>query len=182
MKILILLANGFEETEAIVPADVLRRAGADVRLVSVESAKEVTGSHGIKVAADALITEADGKGIAALVLPGGGPGTERLAASPEVKGLIELAVKEGAYICAICAAPSVLGRMGLLDGRKFACYPGFEKYMPQAVKTGKRVETDGKFITAECMGVSMEFALKISEILFGTEKREEVEGKINGKS
>lgn len=169
MKALILLAEGFEECEALTPADVLMRAGVEVELVSINDDLLVKGAHGITVKADKLISEISTDGLSVLVLPGGGLGTENLAASFSVNGLVQMAVGMGVYVAAICAAPSVLGRLGLLDGRKIACYPGFEKYMPTANLTGNKVEVDDIFVTAEGMGVSLEFGLKIVELLFGQE-------------
>ncbi len=167
MRVLVLLANGFEECEALVPTDVLRRAGAETLLVSVSGGSSVTGAHGITVETDTVISEVDIEDVSAIILPGGAAGTELLAESFHVKNLIESAVANGIYVAAICAAPSVLGRMGLLDGRSIACYPGFEKHMPAANVTGEKVETDDIFITAAGMGVSLEFGLKITELLFG---------------
>lgn len=174
MKALILLANGFEECEALITADLLLRAGTEVVLASIEDGLEVKGAHGISVMANALVSDVDMADADVLVLPGGADGTEALAASYQVKGLIEKAVNEGKYVAAICAAPSVLGRMGLLDGRNIACYPGFEKYMPAANVTGAKVETDDIFITAEGMGVTMQFALKITELLYGSDMAEKI--------
>lgn len=174
MKALILLANGFEECEALITADVLARAGMEVVLASVESDLEVVGSHGITVKANALVADVTMALADVLVLPGGGDGTEALAGSFRVKGLIEEAVREGKYVAAICAAPSVLGRMGLLDGRNIACYPGYEKYMPAANVTGAKVETDDIFITGEGMGVTLQFALKITELLYGSGMAEKI--------
>ncbi len=168
MKALILLANGFEECEALTPADVLRRAGVDVSLVSIGNELKVTGAHNISVMADVLLSDIDTSAPDVLILPGGLKGTEALGESYQVKALIENSVSAGSYVAAICAAPSILGKMGYLDGRDIACYPGFEKNMEQANRTGEKVEVDDIFITAEGMGVSLEFALKITELLFGT--------------
>lgn len=178
MKALILLANGFEECEALITADVLLRAGTEVVLASIEDGLEVTGAHGITVKANALVADTDMTDTDVLVLPGGADGTEALAASFQVKGLIEKAVSEGKYLAAICAAPSVLGRMGLLEGRNIACYPGFEKYMPSANVTGAKVETDDIFITAEGMGVTLQFALKITELLYGIDIADRIANQI----
>ena len=120
MKVLMLLANGFEESEAIVPADILKRAGAEVQLVSVEDSIQVVSTHGIKLTADCFISEVNGDDMDALILPGGMPGAETLSQSFLVKGLVEKAAEKGIYVAAICAAPFVLGKMGLLDGRKLA--------------------------------------------------------------
>lgn len=167
MKVIVLLANGFEECEALVTADVLMRAGAEVQLVSVEDELTVVGTHGIKVVANALISDINSDDMDALVLPGGMPGAQTLADSYRVRSLIDKAVDMGIYIGAICAAPFILGKMGLLNGRNIACYPGFEQYMPNAIVSGKKVEIDDIFITAQGMGVSLEFGLKIAEMLFG---------------
>lgn len=174
MKVIMLLANGFEESEALVTADVLIRAGANVQLVSVEDGLQLMSTHGIKLTADALISDVNGEDAEALVLPGGMPGAQTLANSFMVKNLIDKAVGRGIYIGAICAAPYVLGQMGLLDGRNIACYPGFEKYMPAANVTGKKVEVDDIFITAQGMGVSLEFGLTLAEKLFGAECAERI--------
>ncbi len=174
MKALILLAGGFEECEALITADVLLRAGADVVLASIEEGLDVVGAHGISVKANIAVSDADMTDTDVLVLPGGADGTEALAASFRVNSLIDTAVNEGKYVAAICAAPSILGRRGLLDGRNIACYPGFERYMPAANLTGNKVETDDIFITAEGMGVTMQFALKITELLFGNDMAEKI--------
>ncbi|MBE6677312.1 MAG: DJ-1/PfpI family protein [Ruminococcaceae bacterium] len=169
MKVVMLLANGFEESEAIVPADILTRAGAEVILVSVEDSLSVESTHGIKLSAQRLLSDISGDDMDALVLPGGMPGAQTLADSFPVKELVQKAVDKGVYVAAICAAPFVLGQMGLLDGRNIACYPGFEKYMPEANVTGEKVEVDDIFITAQGMGVSLEFGLKIAEMLVGAD-------------
>ncbi len=169
MKVVMLLANGFEESEAIVPADILTRAGAEVILVSVEDSLSVESTHGIKLSARCLLSDISGDDMDALVLPGGMPGAQTLADSFPVKELVQKAVDKGIYVAAICAAPFVLGQMGLLDGRNIACYPGFEKYMPEANVTGEKVEVDDIFITAQGMGVSLEFGLKIAEMLVGAD-------------
>ncbi|MBQ3195644.1 MAG: DJ-1/PfpI family protein [Clostridia bacterium] len=174
MKVIMLLANGFEESEAIVPADILMRAGAELCLVSVEDGLTVEGTHGIKIGAHCHISEISGDDMDALVLPGGMPGAQSLADSFLVKELIQKAVDRGIYVAAICAAPFVLGQMGLLDGRNIACYPGFEKYMPEANLTGEKVEVDDIFITAQGMGVALEFGLKIAEMLVGAEVADKI--------
>lgn len=169
-----LLARGFEETEAIVPADLLKRAGANVVLVATEGGLSVDGAHGFTVIADILIDEIRREEMSCLVLPGGGLGTELLGANPQVLSLIEYAVNRGIYIGAICAAPSILGKMRLLDGRNAAVYPGFDDAMKYANITGKKVEHDDIFITAEGMGVSHEFGFKLIEVMFGSQAAEDI--------
>lgn len=174
IQVPILLADGFEEAEALVPADLLRRAGASVLLVSVSGEEFVTGSHGIRVGADCTIDQVDKASMSCLLLPGGARGTELLNASTKVRTLIRYAVENGVYVAAICAAPSILGEMELLDGRRFACYPGYEKEITEGIRTGKKVEHDDIFVTAEGMGVSFAFGFKLVELLFGSQRADEL--------
>ena len=178
MTIYMLLADGFEESEAIVPADLLLRAGAVVKLVSISDNLMVKGAHGIAVHADILIDEVSKDEMECLVLPGGSAGTQRLGESVKVKTLIDAAIAKGVYIGAICAAPSVLGDMNLLDGRRAACYPSFKEHLSHSIITGKKIEHDDIFITAEGMGVSFEFGYKLVELLFGNEKLENIKNQI----
>lgn len=174
-NVVMLLAKGFEETEAIVPADLLKRAGANVTLVSTEGELSVSGAHDIAVAADITLEELRKEEMDCLVLPGGAMGTELLGENPQVVSLIEYAASKGIIIAAICAAPSILGNMGLLEGRNAAVYPGFEESMQSANITGKQVEHDDIFITAEGMGVAFEFGFKLVEVLFGADKVTELQ-------
>lgn len=173
-NVYILLARGFEETEAIVPADLLKRAGANVVLVAAEGGLSVPGAHDIPVTADITIDEVRKEDMECLVLPGGAKGTKLLGENPRVLSLIEYAAGHGLPIGAICAAPSILGKMRLLDGRNAAVYPGFDEEMQYANITGKKCERDDIFITAEGMGVAFEFGFKLIEVLFGTDKVNEV--------
>ncbi|MFA6948643.1 MAG: DJ-1 family glyoxalase III [Eubacteriales bacterium] len=171
----LFLADGFEEIEALTPVDMLRRAGVKLSTVSITENMCVTGSHGIQIISDYTIDELDKKIKPEMViLPGGGVGTENLAASAEVKKILTDASKNGAYIAAICAAPSVLGKMGLLSGREAVCYPGFEKFLTGAKISDKPVAVDGKFITARGMGVSLEFSLALVAALCGQNKSDEL--------
>ena len=166
MKAVIFLADGFEEIEALTPWDVLKRAGCEVTLVSVSGNETVTGSHGLKVKADTdTVPDAD-----LYVLPGGMPGTNVLASSRKVTDAVLKAYGENKFIGAICAAPSVLGALGLLDGRKAVCFPGFEDKLTGYIKTDSKVVRDGNIITAKGMGVSLEFSLELTACLFGREK------------
>ena len=169
VNIAILLAEGFEEAEALVPADLLRRAGGDVLLVSVNGEEYVTGAHGIAVKADLSLDRLDKTSLNCILRPGGLKGTEHLYESFAVLYLVQYAAENGLYVEAICAAPSILGKMGLLEGRRYACYPGFEKEIPGGIRTGKKVEYDDTFVTAEGMGVSFEFGFCLVELLFGFE-------------
>lgn len=166
-RVYLLLANGFEEAEAIVPADILKRAGAEVLLASTEASLTVESAHGMKLVADIMVGEVSVDDAACIILPGGAVGTERLGSDRRVLAIIEDAVKLGVYIGAICAAPSILGDMLLLDGRRAAVYPSFAPALSRANITGKKVEQDDIFITAEGMGVAYEFGFKLTEQLFG---------------
>ena len=157
--IYMFLAEGFEETEALAPLDILRRADLPVSTVGV-SGKTVTGAHGIAVTADITVSELDlSSEIDAVILPGGMPGTLNLDACPTVHKVLELANDRGSVIAAICAAPMILGKKGLLVGKEAICYPGFEKDLAGATISDKKVVRDGKIITAKGMGVAVEFGL-----------------------
>ena len=203
--IVMFLAPGFEEVEALAPLDLLRRAGLEVVTVAVREAKTntlveklghigvsatnlwdddrtVTGSHGITVTAD--ITEsalfgrlARASSLEAVILPGGMPGTTNLDASPVVEKTLELAAAKGSYLCAICAAPLVLGKRGYLEGKRATCFPGFEEYLTGATVGGKVIR-DGGIITAAGMGVAQEFGLEIISAMVSPEKAGEIRAAI----
>ena len=202
--IVMFLAPGFEEVEALAPLDLLRRAGLEVVTVAVREAKTnqlidklgrlgvsatnlwdddrtVTGSHGIPVTAD--VTEAALPGrlarasLEAVILPGGMPGTTNLDASPVVEKTLELAAAKDAFLCAICAAPLVLGKRGYLNGKRATCLPGFEEYLTGATVGGKVIR-DGKIITAAGMGVAQEFGLEMISALVSPEKAGEIRAAI----
>lgn len=171
--IYLFLAEGFEEVEALAPLDLLRRAGLSVKTVGVGT-KTVTGAHGISVVADLADTEYADDAPEMIFLPGGMPGTLNLAASEVVQNAIATAVRTNAYLAAICAAPSILGDLGLLRGKEAICYPGFEDRLVGATLSKKRVVRDGKILTAAGMGVAVEFGLAIVEALLGKDKAEEL--------
>lgn len=164
--IYVFLANGCEEVEALTPVDILRRAERDVRTVGV-GGKTVTGSHGIPIVCDLTEDEVIPGEMEMVVLPGGMPGTLNLEKSEIVRSVIQYAAETGKWVAAICAAPSILGHMGLLKGRSATCYPGFEDQLDAKVSEGP-VCVDGKFVTARGMGVSVEFGLKLVELLTDT--------------
>lgn len=169
--IYVFLADGFEEIEALCPIDIMRRAGLSVVTVGI-SKKEIVGAHNITVLADITDAELDfNESIDLLFLPGGMPGTKNLDASSTVHKMLDLATKQNAYIAAICAAPMILGKRGMLDGKSAVCYPGFEEYLVGAtVPTDKNVVIDGKIITARGMGVATELGLVLTALLCGQEK------------
>lgn len=158
--IAVFLAQGFEEIEALAVVDVLRRAELPVKTVGV-GGKEITGAHGICVRADLEEKEITTDELEAVVLPGGMPGTLNLEGSPIVRACIRYCWENGLYVCAICAAPSILGHMGLTAGKKVTCFPGFEGELKGAVDTDLSVVTDGKLITGKGPGAAVEFALEI---------------------
>ena len=169
--VFLFLADGFEEIEALTPVDLLRRAGVEVVTVGV-SGKTVTGSHGITVSADvgaeeALAMLAAGTIPEMIVLPGGMPGAATLDASDVVDEFIGAAEKANAYIAAICAAPMILGKRGLLRGRHATCFPGFEEYLEGAAYMDVHTVTDGRYITGRAMGAATEFALALIKVLKG---------------
>lgn len=166
--IYMFLAEGFEEIEALCPLDIMRRAGLSVQTVGI-GGKNITGAHGITVAADIVDSEFTASDAEMIFLPGGMPGTLNLASSNTVITAIQNATKNNIYISAICAAPSILGDMGLLVGKEAICYPGFEDRLTGARISDKRVVQDGMIITAAGMGVALDLGLKIVEIFCGKE-------------
>ena len=171
--IYMFLAEGFEEVEALAPLDLMRRAGLSVTTVGVDG-KTVVGAHGITITADMADKDYADDAPEMIFLPGGMPGTLNLAASKVVQSAIDTAVRTNAYLAAICAAPSILGDLGLLQGKEAICYPGFEERLTGAKISEQRVVRDGKILTAAGMGVAVEFGLAIVEELLGAEKAEEL--------
>lgn len=154
----VFLVDGFEETEAIEPIDIMRRAGIEVQTVGVNS-DTVTGAHGITVKTDITIDKADKNKMELLVLPGG-PGHELLDVN-SVHEFINHAVANSIIIAAICAAPSIIGKKGLLDGKKAVCFPGYEKYLYGAVLGSEKAVRDGNYITAKGAGAAGDFGFEI---------------------
>lgn len=161
--IYVFLANGFEETEAIAPIDLLRRSGKKVVTVGIGD-NIITSSHGVTVVTDTAAQEAPlNDELEMIILPGGMPGTLNLEASPYVQAAIDFCVSHSIYIGAICAAPSILGHKGLLTGRKAVCYQGFEDQLNGAEICDTPVAEDGIFITARGAGAAIDFGLKLVE-------------------
>lgn len=167
--VLLFLADGFEEIEALATVDVLRRAGVQVTTVSINPAGLVTGAHGIPVMADVLFEQAQYADADMLILPGGMPGAANLDAHEGLRRLITAHAEAGKWLAAICAAPMVYGHMGLLDGRKATCYPGFEGELAGAAYTATPVEKDGNIITGKGPAVVLPFAYALAEVLVGEE-------------
>lgn len=162
--IYIFLANGFEECEALAPIDILRRADIKIKTVGIGS-KSVTGSHGIPVVCDLSEDELTTDGLRGIILPGGMPGTLNLENSKSVQVYIDYAAKNSLLIGAICAAPSVLGHKGLLNGKKATCFTGFEKDLIGADVQNKPVVRDGNIITAYGAGAAFDFGFALLEAL-----------------
>lgn len=160
-QVYLFLAEGFETIEALTVVDVLRRAGVSIKTVSITENKSVVSAHKIKVEADEIFSSCDFTDATMLVLPGGIPGTPNLEAHVGLRKLIEESVKKGTKLAAICAAPSILGKMGLLEGRKATAYPGYEEELLGAKALDAKVVVDGPYITARGMGTTIEFALTI---------------------
>ena len=167
--IYMFLAEGFEEIEALCPLDVMRRAGLSVKTVGING-RAVVGAHNIPVMADLAEEELDTCDAELIFLPGGMPGTLNLAKSETVINAIREAVEKNIYIAAICAAPSILGDMGLLSGKEAICYPGFEDRLKGASISSSRVIRDGKIITAAGMGVALDLGLELVSLFCGEEK------------
>lgn len=170
----LFLADGFEEVEAITPVDVLRRTGLKVVTVSVGEGLEVAGAHGVTVRADRQIADTDFTGAGYLILPGGQPGTTHLAACEPLRRLLLDHAARGGRLAAICAAPSVLGDLGLLRGKRYTCYPGCEKPWPDARKEDEGVSVDGDLVTAAGPAMALPFALNLLERLQGVDRAEEI--------
>lgn len=179
--IYVFLADGFEEIEALAPVDFLKRADIPVQTVGV-TGDAPCGAHGIKVQADiplgqvVLDDQLDG-----IILPGGMPGADNLDNCADVQNAIDFCAQKGKIISAICAAPFILGKKGLLDGKRATCFPGFEKYLEGAVVTGAGVEKDGNIITAKGAGVAWEFGAEIATTLKGKELSDKILGAIQWK-
>ena len=173
-KAYVFLADGFEEIEGLTVVDILRRAGADTQTVSVMGRKEITGSHRITLQADPVFEETSFEDGTLFVLPGGMPGTKHLGAHEGLTSLLKKAAAEGKRVAAICAAPSVLGDLGLLEGKHAACYPGFEDRLKGAQVEFTPVVTDGNITTSRGMGIAIPFALSLAAQLTGAEKAEEL--------
>ncbi|MCR5312524.1 MAG: DJ-1/PfpI family protein [Bacteroidaceae bacterium] len=161
------LATGFEEVEALAVVDVCRRAGLDVNMVSIMDELTVTGAHGIKVVADSMFADNDYSEADLLFLPGGMPGAANLDAHAGLRSAIMNQFNSGKPLSAICAAPFVYGNLGILNGKKATCYPGFEAKLTGATATGNLVEKDGQFMTGKGPGAALALGYMIVEHFCG---------------
>jgi 4-methyl-5(b-hydroxyethyl)-thiazole monophosphate biosynthesis len=174
MKVFIFLADGFEEIEAIAPIDIFRRANVEVVTVSISGNKSVIGAHNVCVLADCLFSETDFSDNDLLFLPGGMPGTKNLDAHEGLNQLLKLQAENGKNIAAICAAPSILGKMNLLKDKEAICYPGFEDQLYGAILSKEKIVKSGNISTAKGAGVAIQFALKLVEELKGKETADKI--------
>ena len=172
--VVMLLGAGFEESEAVVPLDLLRRAGVEVSAAGL-AGTQVTSSHGVTVTADCTLDQVDAAQVEMVILPGGLGGVAAIEGSQAALKLVGQVYKAGGYVAAICAAPTVLAQLGITDGRKAVCYPGMEGQMGQAdMQVGERVVVDGKVVTGQAAGSAFDFGLKLVELLKGAAAAEEV--------
>lgn len=170
----VFLADGFEEVEALATVDVLRRCGIEVQTVSISYSEEVTGAHGIIVKADKVLDYSMLQDADFLILPGGLPGATNLRDCEALQEVLKQHAAKGGNLAAICAAPMVLGGLGLLEGKEATCYPGFEKYMIGAKPGSLPVVQDGNVITGKGPAFAFAFGLKIAEAIKGKEVARDV--------
>ena len=173
-RVCVFLADGFEEIEGLTVVDILRRAGVDTQMVSISDSRMVMGSHQIPIQADVCLKDADFSDTELLVLPGGMPGTLHLGACRELTELLLQFQKDGKKVAAICAAPSVLGDLGILNGKKACCYPGFESRLAGVEVSFEKVAVDGNVTTSRGMGTAIPFALALTAQLVSEEKAAEL--------
>ncbi len=173
-KIAVMLADGFEEIEGLTVVDICRRCGIEVVTVSIKEDANIMGSHKIPVTADTVFSKVDFNEIDMIVLPGGLKGTQNLEAFEPLLNKVKEFYNSDKYIAAICAAPSIFGHMGLLNGRIACSYPSFEGHLVGAIVSRNPVEKSDNVITGRGMGVSIEFALKIAEQFVPADKVDDV--------
>lgn len=173
-KVYVFMADGTEEVEALTVIDLLRRAKVDVVTVSIMKEKKIISSHNIGIEADELYGQSDYMDGDMIVLPGGMPGTTHLKNHEELRKVLFAYKDAGKYLAAICAAPSVYGWNGMLEGKRATCYPGFEEELKGAVATGEGVATDGQFITSKGLGTAIDFSLELITLLVNAETAENI--------
>ena len=173
-KVYAFLAEGFEEVECLAVVDILRRAGVEVTMVSIGDSLEVKGAHQIEVMADKLFSQVDLKDAELLFLPGGVPGTPNLRAHDGLCSALREADKDGKRLAAICAAPSILGELYLLEGKEATCYPGWEDKLYGARHTREGVVTDGNITTARGMGYAVDLGLELVRLLVDEAASEDI--------
>ncbi len=173
-----LFARGYEEVEALMTVDLLRRGGVDVKMASITDEMTVCGSHEIRVQMDTKLADVDVDQMDAVIIPGGKEGTDRLGEDASVCQVLKGAFQAGKVVAAICAAPSVLGACGILEGKRATCYPGFEGKLTGAEFVDEMAVVDGNVVTSRGLGTSMEFGFALLEVLVSKEMAEKVRGEI----
>lgn len=173
-NVYLFLSEGFEEVEALTTVDLLRRAGINLSTVSITGSDMVSGAHGIVVRADTLIQKADYSSIDMLILPGGSPGWKNLEACSMLMETVDSFAKSGKWVAAICGAPSILGRRGLLTGKNACVYPGMEGELRGAKPNEKTVNVDGNIITSRGVGTAIDFSLAIIKQLVDSQTAEKL--------
>jgi len=173
MKVIVPLAEGFEEIESVTIIDILRRAGINVTVAGLKEGI-IDGGHGIRVIPDTVIDKVSADDFDAIALPGGYPGFVNLGENEKVLNLVREMHDKNKFVTAICGAPSVLGKAGVIQGKRATVFPGMEDTLTGAQPSQDRVVVDGKIITSRGPGTAMEFAIKLVEIMAGKDKAEEV--------
>ncbi|MCI8478402.1 MAG: DJ-1/PfpI family protein [Oscillospiraceae bacterium] len=177
--VVMLLGSGFEESEAVVPLDLLLRSGVEAVTAGLDG-RQVVSSHGLSVTADTELRQIEPQKVELLILPGGLGGVNAISACPAALELVRQVHSQGGRLAAICAAPTILAKLGLLEGRQAVCYPGMEDQMEGAlVQKGTPVVTDGTIITGEAAGSAFQFGLCLVEALRGPEKAAEVKQSVH---
>lgn len=169
MRFGVFFGERFEEVEALTAVDLLRRAGFDTETISVSHSHHVRGSHGVEIKTDFVVDEVHISTYDGIVLPGG-PGFGNLEKCDRLMKNVKKFAEDGKIVAAICAAPSILGRAGILNGRKATCFPGYEGELKGAEYTGEEAVIDGKIVTGRSAGCAVPFALKIVEAAKGPEE------------
>ena len=177
-RAVVFLADGFEEIEGLTAVDFMRRAGIEVITASVMKTKRIVGAHNIELYADEMAEDIDFEKIDMLVLPGGLPGADYLRKNEIVIKQCSDFAKCNKYVAAICAAPRVLGKLGILKGKRATCYPGFEKYLKGAICTDSPIEIDSNIITGKGPGAATQFALALIEALCGKTTAKKIKAEI----
>lgn len=163
----ILLGNGFEPLEAVAPCDILRRGGVEARFVSIHTQRLVEAGHGMRIEADCTLNELNDDDIEMVMLPGGLRGVESILASEKALSLVQTVYDRGGHVSAICAAPTILARLGLTEGKRATCYPGMEPEMGGARMQDAGAVRDGKILTGRAAGSAEEFGLMLLAALKG---------------
>ena len=168
-KVLVFIADGTEEVECLTIVDILRRAGIESPLISITNSRNIISSHNVKIEADFTFEEYDKNDADMLFIPGGMPGTTNMSNHDGLAALIKQYADEGKRVSAVCAGPSVIGRLGLLNGKKATCFPGWEDKLIGAEVTGEEFVTDGIYTTGRGLGACVDMALEMVRLLEGEE-------------